>query len=106
MKQLDYSNCVAKRAKPQDDMILASEFIFQYKPFSLKSVMSFRTYGVNLILEYSLCRYIGVNCVELMPCHELNELEYSTSSKYVYFSSPKHRHGKTQRVPNLDSCTT
>jgi hypothetical protein len=27
---------------------------------------------------------LGVNCVELMPCHEFNELEYSTSSsKYV-----------------------
>ncbi|KAH0720082.1 hypothetical protein KY284_005112 [Solanum tuberosum] len=31
---------------------------------------------VNTWLEFHVLQELGVNCIELMPCHEFNELEY------------------------------
>nr|CAB3483492.1 unnamed protein product [Digitaria exilis] len=39
---------------------------------------------IGAVSKLDYLKELGVNCIELMPCHEFNELEYfSSSSKYV-----------------------
>uniref|UniRef100_A0A0E0AXS9 isoamylase n=1 Tax=Oryza glumipatula TaxID=40148 RepID=A0A0E0AXS9_9ORYZ len=69
---------------PQKDLVIYEMHLRGFTKHSSSNVEHPGTY-IGAISKLDYLKELGVNCVELMPCHEFNELEYFSCSSKMNF---------------------
>uniref|UniRef100_A0A0E0LWZ8 Glycosyl hydrolase family 13 catalytic domain-containing protein n=1 Tax=Oryza punctata TaxID=4537 RepID=A0A0E0LWZ8_ORYPU len=69
---------------PQKDLVIYEMHLRGFTNHSSSNVEHPGTY-IGAISKLDYLKELGVNCVELMPCHEFNELEYFSCSSKMNF---------------------
>nr|AAL31015.1 isoamylase precursor [Triticum aestivum] len=69
---------------PQKDLVIYEMHLRGFTKHDSSNVEHPGTF-IGAVSKLDYLKELGVNCIELMPCHEFNELEYSTSSSKMNF---------------------